>query len=153
MSPLLTLPITPVTIISPASKEYFSEFQEVVRRVHKEGKGLKLATPRTYETHPNLPLPSGYDRSWGTSFETVAILPAGKGQEKEIPVTVLLQEASPLTVAGADAKHMSFILTIDEYDSTATEYINGDRQPFEKLVFGPTLRQFSLPKEGKSSKN
>lgn len=153
MSPLLTPPITPVTIISPASKEYFSEFQEVVRRVHKEGKGLTLATPRTYETRPNLPLPSGYDRSWGTSFETVAILPAGKGQEKEIPVTVLLQEAPPLTVAEADAKHMSFTLTIDEYDSTATEYINGDRQPFEKLVFGPTLRQFSLPKEGKPSKN
>lgn len=152
MSPLLTPPITPVTIISPASKEYFSEFQEIVRRVHKEGKGLKLATPRTYETHDRLPLPSGYERSWGTSFETVAILPAGKGEEKEIPVTILLQEASPLTVAGADAKHMSFTLTIDEYDSPATEYINGDRQPFGKLVFAPALRQFSLPEEGKSSK-
>lgn len=153
MSPLLTPPITPVTIISPASKEYFSEFQEIVRRVHKEGKGLKLATPRAYETHDRLPLPSGYDRSWGTSFETVAILPAGKGEEKEIPVMILLQEASPLTVANADAKHMSFTLTIDEYDEAATEYVNGDRQPFEKLVFSPTLRQFSLPKEGKFSKN
>ena len=153
MSPLLTPPIAPVTIISPASKEYFSEFQEIVRRVHKEGKGLKIAVPVGYETHPNLPLPSGYDRSWGTSFETVAILPAGNRKTKEVPVLVLLQEASPLTVAEADADHMSFILTIDEYDSTATEYVNGDRQPFEKLVFGPTLRQFSLPEEGKSSKN
>jgi hypothetical protein len=153
MSPLLTPPITPVTIISPASEEYFSEFQEVVRRVHKEGKRLKLATPRTYETHDRLPLPEGYERSWGTSFETVAILPAGKGKEKEIPVTILLQEASPLTVAEADTEHMSFTLTIDEYDETATEYINGDRQPFEKLVFYPTLRQFSLPEGGKSSKN
>lgn len=153
MSPLLTPPITPVTIISPASKEYFSEFQEIVRKVHKEGKGLKLATPRAYETHGRLPLPEGYERSWGTSFETVAILPAGNRKTKEVPVLVLLQEASPLTVAEADTDHMSFTLTIDEYDSTATEYINGDRQPFEKLVFAPSLRQFSLPKEGKSSKN
>lgn len=145
MSPLLTPPITPVTIISPASEEYFSEFQEVVRRVHKEGKGLKLATPRTYETPDRLPLPSGYDRSWGTSFNTVAILPAGNKQTKEVPVLVLLQEASPLTVAEADTEHMSFTLTIDEYDETATEYINGDRQPFEKMVFYPTLRQFKKP--------
>jgi hypothetical protein len=145
MSPLLTPPITPVTIISPASKEYFSEFQEVVRRVHKEGKGLTLATPRTYETHDRLPLPEGYERSWGTSFNTVAILPAGNRKTKEVPVLVLLQEASPLTVADADAKHMSFTLTIDEYDEIATEYINGDRQPFEKLVFAPTLRQFKKP--------
>ena len=145
MSPLLTPPITPVTIISPASKEYFSEFQEVVRRVHKEGKGLTLATPRTYETHDRLPLPEGYERSWGTSFNTVAILPAGNRKTKEVPVLVLLQEASPLTVADADAKHISFTLTIDEYDEIATEYINGDRQPFEKLVFAPTLRQFKKP--------
>lgn len=153
MSPLLTPPITPVTIISPASKEYFSEFQEVMRRVHKEGKRLKLATPRAYETHDRLPLPEGYERSWGTSFNTVAILPAGNRKMKEVPVLVLLQEASPLTVAEADADHMSFTLTIDEYDETATEYINGDKQPFEKMVFYPTLRQFSLPEEGKSSKN
>ena len=153
MSPLLTPPITPVTIISPASKEYFSEFQEIVRRVHKEGKRLKFATPRTYETHDRLPLPKEYERSWGTSFNTVAILPAGNKQTKEVPVLVLLQEASPLTVAEADTEHMSFTLTIDEYDETATEYINGDRQPFEKMVFAPTLRQFSLPEEGKSSKN
>lgn len=58
---------------------------------------------------------------------------------------VLLQEASPLTVAEADAEHMSFTLTIDEYDEIATSFINGDRQPFEKLVFGPTLRQFKKP--------
>lgn len=145
MSPLLTPPITPVTIISPASKEYFSEFQEIVRRVHKERKGLTLATPRTYETHDRLPLPEGYERSWGTSFNTVAILPAGNRKTKEVPVLVLLQEASPLTVAEADAEHMSFTLTIDEYDEIATSFINGDRQPFEKLVFGPTLRQFKKP--------
>lgn len=145
MSPLFTPPLTAVTVISPANKEYFSEFQEVVRRVHKEGKGLTLATPRTYETHDRLPLPSGYDRSWGTSFNTVAILPAGNRKTKEVPVLVLLQEASPLTVAEADAEHMSFTLTIDEYDEIATSFINGDRQPFEKLVFGPTLRQFKKP--------
>lgn len=145
MSPLLTPPITPVTIISPASEEYFSEFQEIVRRVHKESKGLKLSTPRAYETHDRLPLPEEYEQSWGTSFETVAILPAGNKKTKEVPVLVLLQEASPLTVAEADADHMSFTLTIDEYDETATEYVNGDRQPFEKLVFYPTLRQFKKP--------
>lgn len=41
MSPLLTPPITAVTVISLAGEEYFSEFQEIVGRVHKEGKGLK----------------------------------------------------------------------------------------------------------------
>lgn len=152
MSPLLTPPITSVTIISPV-KEHKSKFQEIVRRVHKEKKGLKLAIPKAYATHDRLPLPKGYERSWGTSFETIAIIPAGNGQTQEVPVLVLLNEASPLTIAEADAGHTYFILTIDEYDRKVTEYIHKDRYPFEKLVFEPVLKQFSLPKRGKSSKN
>lgn len=147
MSPLLTPPLTAVTVISPASKEHFSEFQEIVGRVHKEGKGLKIAVPAVYDTHDNLPLPRGYDRSWGTSFESVAILPAGNGQEKEIPVTVLLQETQPLTTAEADNEHRFFTLTIGEYDEHATSYINGERQPFEKLIFESNLKQVVPPKK------
>lgn len=147
MSPLLTPPLTAVTVISPVNKEYFSEFQEIVGRVHKEGKGLKIAVPAGYETHDNLPLPRGYDQSWGTSFKSVAILPAGKGREKEIPVTVLLQEAQPLTTAEANGEHSFFTLTIDEYDQHATSYINGDKQPFEKLIFQPKLKQFTPSKK------
>lgn len=147
MSPLFTPPLTAVTVISPASKEYFSEFQEIVGRVHKERKGLKIAVPAGYETHDNLPLPRGYDRSWGTSFESVAILPAGKGQKKEIPVTVLLQEAQPLTAAEADDEHRFFTLTIDEYDQFATSSIHNDMQPFNKLIFEANLKQVAPPKK------
>lgn len=142
MSPLLTPPLTAVTVISPASKEYFSEFQEIVGRVHKERKGLKIAVPAGYKTLNNLPLPDDYDQSWGTSFKSVAILPAGNGREKEIPVTVLLQETQPLTISEADNEHRFFTLTIGEYDEYATSHVNRDKPLFEKLIFESNLKQF-----------